>query len=183
MAKLADLKKLVDAARDSAAAPKKSGPAKQPSAAPSAPGAFDLAQAFADVKRLPASKRVSNQAPRPAPIARQRIADDADALTASKYGAEPAPTAWDLGQEQEAEQTFQARSLPEPEHLDINVEPARPVNELEIRDPDPLAAQFDDIASEWAPKFTSLKYRWAALKLRKSSKDVRSEAKLLADGI
>jgi len=142
MAKLADLKKLVDAARDSAAATKpprvvskqplrdttksladttkslrdvaaapKSGPAEHPSTVPSAPVAFDFAQAFADVQRLPASKRASNQAPRPAPIARQRIADDADALTASKYGAEPAPTAWDIGQEQEAEQTFLRRGL------------------------------------------------------------------------
>ena len=59
----------------------------------------------------PPSKRALNLAPRPAPIARQRIADDADALTASKYGAEPAPTAWDIGQEQEAEQTFLRRGL------------------------------------------------------------------------
>jgi len=82
-----------------------------PGAVPPAPVAFDFAQAFADVRRLPASKRALNLAPRPAPIARQRIADDADALTASKYGAEPAPTAWDIGQEQEAEQTFVRRGL------------------------------------------------------------------------
>ena len=71
----------------------------------------DLAQAFADVQKLPASRRIANLAPRPAPIARQRLADDADALTASKYGAEPAPDAWDIGQEQEAEQTFLRRGL------------------------------------------------------------------------
>ncbi len=120
MAKLGDLRKLVDAARGSTAA------APTPSVAPPPPNrrapselkvppspitAFDLEQAFADVKRLPASKRATNLAPRPAPIARQRMADEADALTASKYGAEPAPNAWDIGQEQEAEQTFLRRGL------------------------------------------------------------------------
>jgi site-specific DNA-methyltransferase (adenine-specific) len=44
-----------------------------------------------------------------------------------------------------------------------------------------LAAAFDDIAGKWAPGFTSLQYRWAALKLRKSSKVVRARAKLLGD--
>ncbi len=67
--------------------------------------------AFADVQKLPTGKRVTNRTPRPAPIARQRLADDADALTASKYGAEPSPNAWDIGQEQEAEQTFLRRGL------------------------------------------------------------------------
>jgi site-specific DNA-methyltransferase (adenine-specific) len=43
------------------------------------------------------------------------------------------------------------------------------------------ASQFDEIARRWAPGFTPLEYRWAALKLRKSSKLVRSRAKLLAD--
>jgi len=54
---------------------------------------------------------VSNPSPRPAPIAKQRLADEADALTASKYGAEPALTSWEIGQEQEAEQTFLRRGL------------------------------------------------------------------------
>ena len=40
------------------------------------------------------------------------VADDADALTASKYGAERAPEDWDVGQEHEAEQTFLRRGLP-----------------------------------------------------------------------
>jgi site-specific DNA-methyltransferase (adenine-specific) len=44
-----------------------------------------------------------------------------------------------------------------------------------------LAAKFDDIAQKWAPGFTPLEYRWAALKLRKSSMLVRSRAKLLTD--
>ena len=121
MAKLTDLKKLVDAARVGArtsASAKAPDPTPAPDAAQRARAArptpvdLDLAQAFADVQKLSAGKRVANSSPRPAPIARQRIADDADALTASKYGAEPAPTAWDIGQEQEAEQTFLRRGLP-----------------------------------------------------------------------
>jgi site-specific DNA-methyltransferase (adenine-specific) len=35
-----------------------------------------------------------------------------------------------------------------------------------ICDPD-IAAEFDKLASELAPGFTSLEYRWAALALRK----------------
>ena len=35
------------------------------------------------------------------------------------------------------------------------------------------AAEFDRIAMSYAPGFTPLQYRWAALKLRKASKDVR----------
>jgi DNA-nicking Smr family endonuclease len=120
MAKLTDLKALVDAARAVAPTPRVANvpaPTPAPPAPQRAPATrptiveLDLAQAFADVQKLPAGKRVANLRPRPAPIARQRIADDADALTASKYGAEPAPTAWDIGQEQEAEQTFLRRGL------------------------------------------------------------------------
>ena len=44
-----------------------------------------------------------------------------------------------------------------------------------------LASSFDNIARKWAPGFSSLEYRWAALKLRKSSMLVRSRAKLLTD--
>ena len=119
MARLVDLKKLVDAARSTAvaeapqvaAASADSGARKHMRAPPPAPAEFDLARAFAGVQPLRASKRAPNLSPRPAPIARQRIADEADALSASKYGAEPAPTAWDIGQEQEAEQTFLRRGL------------------------------------------------------------------------
>ena len=123
MAKLTDLRKLVDAARAdavSSGSTPAAGPAAVPrtakvpssAAAARAAGELDLAQAFADVQRLPPSTRAKNAPPRPTPIPRQRIADDADALTASKYGAEPAPDAWDVGQEHEAEQTFLRRGLP-----------------------------------------------------------------------
>ena len=120
MAKLEDLRKLVDAARSNADAepaprvapvPPESRAPKRAKAPPPGSATFDFAQAFADVQRLPASKRASNPSPRPAPIAKQRLADEADALTASKYGAEPALTAWEIGQEQEAEQTFLRRGL------------------------------------------------------------------------
>lgn len=121
MAKLTDLKKLVDAARGGAM-PSRTEPGARATAAPRAAkhsppalarggGDIDLAQAFADVQRLAPSTRASHALPRPAPIPRQRIADDADALTASKYGAERAPEAWDVGQEHEAEQTFLRRGL------------------------------------------------------------------------
>jgi DNA-nicking Smr family endonuclease len=37
--------------------------------------------------------------------------DERTALALSKYGTEPAPTAWDIGQEIEGEQTFVRRGL------------------------------------------------------------------------
>jgi DNA-nicking Smr family endonuclease len=121
MAKLSDLKKLVDAARATA-------PARQPPRAAKAVTAplppkralaatrhadsdIDLAQAFADVQKLPPGSRIKHAPPRPAPIPRQRIADDEDALVASKYGAEPTPETWEVGQEHEAGQTFLRRGL------------------------------------------------------------------------
>jgi DNA-nicking Smr family endonuclease len=134
MAKLSDLRKLVDAARAAAPPPppraldkaKKAhaphaAPAPNAPAAPSprraiaagkhAAGDIDLATAFADVQPLPPSTRVRHAPPRPPPIPHQRLADDRDALEASKYGAEPAPTTWDIGQELEGEQTFLRRGL------------------------------------------------------------------------
>jgi DNA-nicking Smr family endonuclease len=119
MAKLSDLKKLVDAASAKAAAPV---PGPKPRASPLAPrrppavtrhveGDIDLAQTFADVRRLPPSTRAKHAPLRPLPIPRQRIADDQDALIASKYGAELAPDTWDVGQEHEAGQTFLRRGL------------------------------------------------------------------------
>ena len=71
-----------------------------------ADGDVDLGQAFADVQRLPQTNMALTQNPRPKPIAHQRLRDEQDALETSKYGAEPAPHAWDIGQETESEQTF-----------------------------------------------------------------------------
>jgi len=133
MAKLADLKKLVDAARanapqrrsaDAARGKVRDGRIERPSNAAPAPATrralaaarhadadIDLAQAFADVERLQPRSRVAHAPSRPAPIPRQRIADDADALSASKYGVEPTPHTWEIGQEHEAGQTFVRRGL------------------------------------------------------------------------
>ena len=120
MPKLADLRKLVDQARakatPAAVAPSKPAAPRRPAgralaAAKHRDGDVDLAQAFADVRPLPPSTRVAHAPRRPAPIPHQRIADDADALAASKYGAEPAPHTWEIGQEHEAHQTFVRRGL------------------------------------------------------------------------
>jgi len=119
LATLSDLKKLLDDARANAT------PTQKPSAhnavsgskRPQSPGRraleeVDLAREFADVKRLPPLARARHAPVKPVPIAHQRIADERDALLASKYGAEPTPQSWDIGQEHEGEQTFLRRGLP-----------------------------------------------------------------------
>ena len=128
MAKLEDLRKLVDAARANAperragASERRAERLAKPTpalkstrrvlaATRHADGDIDLAQAFADVERLRPHSRVVHAPKRPKPIPAQRIADDADALSASKYGAEPAPNTWEIGQELEAGQTFLRRGL------------------------------------------------------------------------
>jgi DNA-nicking Smr family endonuclease len=123
MAKLSDLKKLVDAARASGPEAEPARPSKargghhpapthaRKAATRRADGDVDLAQAFADVQKLPPSTRATHSRPRPAPIPRQRLADDADVLVASKYGTEPAPDSWEIGQEHEAGQTYLRRGL------------------------------------------------------------------------
>jgi DNA-nicking Smr family endonuclease len=117
MAKLSELKQLLAAARASAPAPvvvkkvRALSPKRAVAATKHAEGDIDLDEAFADVRRLPPPTRARLDVPLPAPIARQRIADDRAALEASKYGAEPAPHSWDIGQELEAEQTFLRHGL------------------------------------------------------------------------
>jgi DNA-nicking Smr family endonuclease len=131
MAKLSELRKLLDAARATAATSPARAHGKPESALPHRGGGraatasphraiaaqkhasadIDLATAFADVTRLPPSRRVRHAPQHPAPIAMQRLADERDALLASKYGAEPAPQTWDIGQEIEGEQTFVRRGL------------------------------------------------------------------------
>ena len=123
MAKLSDLKKLVDESRaqrpPATAAHVPSSPSKATAlstrrvlaAAKHRDGDIDLARAFADVRKLPPSTRVKHALRRPSAIPLQRIADERDALLASKYGAEPAPQTWAIGQELEAEQTFLRRGL------------------------------------------------------------------------
>jgi DNA-nicking Smr family endonuclease len=115
VAKLEDLKALYDAARaqapEKAAARRPDGTAAQRvkraiAAGKHADGDIDLAKAFADVQRLRPSNKAPVERARPAPIPTQRLEDERDALEMSKYGAEPAPHTWDIGQELEAEQTF-----------------------------------------------------------------------------
>jgi DNA-nicking Smr family endonuclease len=118
MAKLSELKRIVDEARARASTEKSAAkpaahasPRRAIAASKHADGDIDFAQAFADVERLAPSNRRAHARPRAAPVARQRMADDADALAASKFGAEPAPDTWDIGQELEAGQTYVRRGL------------------------------------------------------------------------
>ena len=128
MAKLSDLKTLLDAVQrtpgaDSAPLAGASKPPEKPAPATAkmpakvsakrtlaagkhADGDIDLARAFADVQRLPPTNRARLDVPRPEPIARNTLADERDVLAAAKYGEQPAPQTWDAGQEFEHGQTF-----------------------------------------------------------------------------
>jgi DNA-nicking Smr family endonuclease len=113
MAKLSDLRSLLDKARTQAKshAPKHAqhvnGSGKRALAATKhADGDIDIHHVFADVTRLPAAKKVGVGKPRPAPLPQQTMLDERNALHAAKYGNEPAPHTWDIGQELEGEQTF-----------------------------------------------------------------------------
>ncbi|HZI82886.1 MAG TPA: Smr/MutS family protein, partial [Casimicrobiaceae bacterium] len=88
-------------------------PTKQPAAEPPAaqPADIDLREAFADVQPLRTGDRAEIRRPAPAGIASQRLADDADALAASKYGVEPSPLSWEAGQEHDVHQTFLRKGL------------------------------------------------------------------------
>ena len=137
MPKLTDLRALIDAARQKNAA--KTRPAKNDGkavvadsrAAASAPAGttkvttprrhvaatkhatadIDIAHAFADVTRIPPRNRAAAIRSQPTAIPRLRLADEREALELSKYGAEPSPHSWDIGQEIEAEQTFLRKGL------------------------------------------------------------------------
>ena len=71
----------------------------------------DLRKAFVDVAPLPPGNRARLIAPRPSSAPIKRLQDEADALAASKYGAAPSPSSWEVGQELEAEQTFRRTGL------------------------------------------------------------------------
>ena len=111
MPKLADLKKLIDERRASEPAPEPKAVANPPprravAASKHADGDVDIKSAFADVAPIKRANRANVALPAPSPVARHRSADEEDALEASKYGAEPAPQSWEIGQEIEGEQTF-----------------------------------------------------------------------------
>ncbi len=113
MAKLSELKSLLAQAQKSAPAPRKAKPPPETrAAAPPSPGDdVDLQQAFADVEPLRSANRATIPRARPATVAVKRLADEAEALAASRYGIEPSPAAWEAGQEHEAEQTFLRKGL------------------------------------------------------------------------
>jgi DNA-nicking Smr family endonuclease len=130
MAKLSDLKSLLDAAGRTTRTEPVPSPASNTIVGPATPkpspelsrkrvlasakhadGDIDLARAFADVRKLPPTNRAKLDLPRPDPIARNTLADERDVLTAAKYGDHPAPQSWDVGQEFEHEQTFVRKGI------------------------------------------------------------------------
>jgi DNA-nicking Smr family endonuclease len=129
MAKLSDLKSLLDAAgRAPRPVPNSAPSAKVPVPAPAhapaevsvkrmlsagkhADGDIDLARAFADVQKMPPVNRARLDHPRPEPIARNTLADERDVLAAAKFGEQPAPQSWDAGQEFEHGQTFVRKGI------------------------------------------------------------------------
>ena len=100
MAKLADLKTLLGQAPRRKVVPSRLA-RSEGRGVDAAPGAV-LEQAFADVTPLAPSNRARLAKAKPLPRPAQRLADEAAALTSSKFGNEPSPTHWDIGQEQES---------------------------------------------------------------------------------
>ena len=114
MAKLSDLKTLLVPVPKRKLAPSPPTPAQPPRSDTrgiDATPAVVLEQAFADVTPLRPSNRARLAKSKPLPRPAQRLADEAAALTASKFGNDPSPTAWDIGQEQEGHQTFLRNGL------------------------------------------------------------------------
>jgi DNA-nicking Smr family endonuclease len=72
---------------------------------------IDLSTAFADVKPLRRENRAAITRPQPRTAASQRLADEAAALAESKYGVEPSPLSWEIGQEHDVHQTFLRKGL------------------------------------------------------------------------
>jgi DNA-nicking Smr family endonuclease len=109
LAKLSDLKALLAGAPKGKPAPPRAAPAQSPRAdsgtIDAAPSAV-LSQAFAGVTPLPHANRARLSKPKPSIRPAQRLADEAAALSASKFGEGQSPVAWDIGQEQESHQTF-----------------------------------------------------------------------------
>ena len=112
MAKLSELKELLAQAKRATPAARRSPP---PRAAvrsrPAEPADVNLNEAFADVEPLPRGDRAAIRRVPPASVAAQRLADEAEALAASRNGVEPSPLSWEAGQEHEAHQTFLRKGL------------------------------------------------------------------------
>lgn len=119
MAKLSDLKTLLAAAPRAKRSPVRgdaapAGTATKGAAVVTSKGAvsdLDLAHTFADVAPLASRNRAQlARAPTSASPAK-RLADEADALAASRHGVGGSPGAWDVGLEIESEQTFRRNGL------------------------------------------------------------------------
>lgn len=72
---------------------------------------LDLAHAFADVVPLASGNRARHAKVPTSASPAKRLADEADALAASRHGLDASPGAWDVGQEIEPEQTFHRAGL------------------------------------------------------------------------
>jgi len=72
---------------------------------------LDLAHAFADVAPLASGNRARHAKVPTSTSPAKRLADEADALAASRHGLDASPGAWDVGQEIEPEQTFRRAGL------------------------------------------------------------------------
>jgi DNA-nicking Smr family endonuclease len=118
MAKLSDLKTLLAGVPRAkhAATPDDAGPASGTidgavRAAKTAAADLDLAHAFADVAPLATGNRARHAKVPASTSPAKRLADEADALAASRQGLDASPGAWDVGQEIEPEQTFRRAGL------------------------------------------------------------------------
>ncbi len=114
MAKLTDLKALLGQAPKRKPAPTRPAVVQPRHADTRKVGTTSgvvLEQVFADVTPLVPTNRARLLKPKPSTRPVQRLADEAAALTASKFGNEPSPAAWDIGQELEAHQTFLRNGL------------------------------------------------------------------------
>jgi len=109
MAKLSELKLLLEAARRKDRPNTKPIPERRPRsvrAAPKAEADVDFEAAVGRVDRLPEGNRAPVHRSSPSTLPLQRMRDDAQALLASKFGNDPAPVRWEIGQEHEEAQTF-----------------------------------------------------------------------------
>jgi DNA-nicking Smr family endonuclease len=113
MAKLSELKALLAAAKQKPAPrqPAAATPTQHASNTKERGTDIDLREAFADVQPLGRQNRRARTKPRATTTAVQRLADEAEALAASRFAAEPSPAHWEVGQELEAEQTFLRKGL------------------------------------------------------------------------
>jgi DNA-nicking Smr family endonuclease len=118
MAKLSDLKTLLAgvprakraASRDDAE-PDSATIKGAVQSAKSAAEDLDLAHAFADVVPLASGNRARHAKVPTSASPAKRLADEADALAASRHGLDASPGAWEVGQEIEPEQTFRRAGL------------------------------------------------------------------------